>query len=84
MAKINAWGAKEVARVKRTFTIEHGTVVTQHKVLCSDGRILKKASYRESDGRRHSTGYTLVCKTIATPDSWMAAQLLNGWKRNDS
>ena len=81
MAKISARGAEAVARVKRTFTLEDGTVVTQHRVLCSDGRILQRESFRESDGRRHATGYTLVGKTIAVKESWLVAQLANGWKR---
>lgn len=81
MAKISARGARPVARVKRTFTLmEAGTVVTQHRVLCSDGRILERTNFREPDGRRHSTGYTLIGKTIAVKESWLAAQLANGWK----
>jgi hypothetical protein len=81
MAKISARGATAVAQVKRTFTLEGGTVVTQHQVLCSDGRVLGRANYRDSDGRRHATGYVLRCKTIAEPDSWMAGKLINGWER---
>lgn len=80
MAKISARGARPVAQVKRTFTLEDGTVVTQHRVLCSDGRILQRENFRESDGRRHTTGYTLIGKTIAIKDSWLAAQRANGWK----
>ncbi len=81
MAKISARGAKPVARVKRTFTLlEAGTVVTQHRVLCSDGRILERTSFRETDGRRHATGYTLIGKTIAVKDSWLVAQRANGWE----
>ncbi len=80
MAKISARGARPVAQVKRTFAIEDGTVVTQHRVLCSDGRILERASFRETDGRRHATGYTLIGKTIAVKDSWLAAQQANGWE----
>ena len=81
MAKISARGAEAIARVKRTFTLEDGTVVTQHRVLCSDGRILQRESFRGADGRRHATGYTLVGRTVGKKDSWRVAQLANGWKR---
>ncbi len=81
MAKISARGATVIAQVKRTFTIEDGTVVTQHRVLCSDGRILERTNYREPDGRRHATGYVLKGKTVAVKDSWLVAQVANGWKR---
>jgi ribosomal protein L19E len=81
MARINARGAEAIARVKWTFTIEDGTVVTQHRVLCSDGRILERTNFRESDGRKHATGYRRIGKTTAQADSWVAAQLATGWKR---
>jgi len=81
MAKINARGASPVARVKRTFTLpEAGTVVTQHQVLCSDGRILQREAFRDPDGHRHATGYRLLSRTIAIKDSWLVAQLANGWE----
>jgi hypothetical protein len=80
MAKINAWGAKPVARVKRTFILEDGTVVTQRRVLCSDGRILQRENFRDSDGHRWATSYRRIGKTIAVKDSWLVAQLANGWK----
>ncbi|MFH1833732.1 MAG: hypothetical protein ABH877_01800, partial [bacterium] len=80
MAKINARGAEAVARVKRTFTLEDATVVTQHRVLCSDGRILQREAFRDPDGHRHATGHRLVGKAIAVKASWLAAQLANGWK----
>ena len=79
MAKISA-RARPIARAKRTFTLEDGTVVTQHRVLCSDGRILQREAFRDPDGHRHATGYRLLSRTIAIKDSWLVAQLANGWE----
>ena len=81
MAKINARGAEAVARVKRTFTIGEGTVVTQHRVLCSDGRILQRENFRDNDGGRHATGFTLAGRTTTAKNPWILAQLANGWKQ---
>ena len=80
MAKINARGARPIARANRTFTLEDGTVITQQRVLCSDGRILQREAFRDPDGHRHATGYRRIGKTIAIKDSWLVAQVANGWK----
>jgi ribosomal protein L19E len=81
MAKINAHGAEAIARVKWTFTIGDGTVVTEHRVLCSDGRILERTNFRESDGRKHATGYRRIGKTTAQADAWLEVLLATGWKQ---
>ena len=66
--------------MKRTFTIEDGTVVTQHKVLCSDKRILQREDFRDPDGRRHSTGYRRMGRLNGSKDLWVAWHVANGWK----
>jgi hypothetical protein len=81
MAKISARGATAVAKVKRSVTLSDGTVGTVHQVLCSDGRILERVTFRSLGGRAHGTTYTRRGKTIAEPDSWMAGKLINGWER---
>jgi hypothetical protein len=82
MAKISARGAMVAARVKRSVTLSGGTVATVHRVLCSDGRILERTTYRQMGGRRYATEYALKGKTIAVSDSWLVAQLANGWTRD--
>jgi hypothetical protein len=81
MAKISVRGATVAARVKRSVTLSGGTVATVHRVLCSNGRILERTSYRQMGGRTYATGYALKGKTAAVSDSWLAAQLANGWTR---
>jgi len=80
MAKISARGAKAIGQVKRTFTLEDGTVVTQHRVLCSDGRILQRENFRDLTGHRWANSYRKTGKTIAVKDSWLAAQRADGWE----
>ncbi len=80
MAKISVRGAKAIKQVKRAFTLEDGTVVTQHRVLCSDGRIMQRENFRDPEGHRHATSHVKIGKTIAVKDSWLVAQLVNGWR----
>lgn len=72
MAKINARGAKEIARAER---IVNG--IRDILVYCSDGRILRQTVF--SDG--HRTGYKVAAKN-KTYDEFEAICKKGGWMIN--
>jgi hypothetical protein len=81
MAKISARGAKAVRKARKAVVCTDGATGVYHRVLCSDGRILERVSYRPVGGSPYSTSYFVRGKTTAEPESWLVAQLANGWER---
>lgn len=66
MAKINARGAREVARLRtKARTLSTGTKVTTTFVLRSDGKVLSSATYKEADGGGFRDGLK-VTGTVGT------------------